>query len=464
MKKIIYIILFCSLAQTAYCKNDVLDVIGGLIQNGNINEADQKIGYYMKRYPNDVDVLMMKGNVELNKGLLDDGALELRVNEEESVFDNSIGSITEQTKKVSKQYADSVEYYWKKAVSIDKSRVDIHKGLCTLYGWSSQKEKLIDYLPTLKKYVENNCQSAYSMGDYARLVQERGSFADAISVYKAITKLFPDCAGFYSDVASVYFKEGRMKAAKCYIDSSLMKSNKDAMVYDNAYFMYTIWGDYDKALICIKKSSEIKGSKDWLFAEFLKAYVRNEPTMRVMGERILNDKDIKNMEKERKIVSIILDNNNNVIYDKLIEVRPYTSDDLMIQNKWISVLPNDARPLLKYALIQCQNKNYTEAIKAYKQLLTLQNKLSKSQNDSVNFYYAWSLYDSGDRTGSISYWQRLFSATDFYIKSAATYFYGRILLDSGKKEEAIKVFETVSDKASSSKYATYCWNLVNKYK
>ena len=44
-------------------QSDVIEVIGGLIEDGKIDEADKKIEEYLKKYPDDVDVLMMKGNV-----------------------------------------------------------------------------------------------------------------------------------------------------------------------------------------------------------------------------------------------------------------------------------------------------------------------------------------------------------------------------------------------------------------
>lgn len=87
---------------------------------------------------------------------------------------------------------------------------------------------------------------------------------------------------------------------------------------------------------------------------------------------------------------------------------------------------------------------------------------SRKQKEDLDFTLAWALQDSGNIKDANQKWLRLTENNDFYIKSAAVYFYGKNLLDQGNREEALKMFKKVSGEASKSKYATYCWNLVSK--
>ena len=131
-------------------QNNVIDDVTGLINQGKIEEASERIEWYQKKYPNNVDVLMMKGNVILNQYFFDTPGVSLSVNDNESIYDSSIAFVGEAPNVIPEAVAREVASYWIRCLNIDNSRSDIHKGLCYLYAMALMKDELIAHLPKMK--------------------------------------------------------------------------------------------------------------------------------------------------------------------------------------------------------------------------------------------------------------------------------------------------------------------------
>ena len=124
----------------------------------------------------------------------------------------------------------------------------------------------------------------------------------------------------------------------------------------------------------------------------------------------------------------------------------------------VKKFPNKPEALFSLGDMMTYYRNYGEAIPVLESLMGLADRVPPERNEWTALYLAWALQDSGEAGRADKLWVDLMDSEEIYIKSAAAYFYGKNLLLTGKEKEALKVFRTVEDRASESKYATLCWN------
>ena len=124
--------------------------------------------------------------------------------------------------------------------------------------------------------------------------------------------------------------------------------------------------------------------------------------------------------------------------------------------------PEKFEPYYLHAKMLTYYKYYDIAIDIFKTIEKNNFPIAKKNLDNYHFLYAWALQDSNKNIEASKKWKLLLNSSDFYIKSAACYFYGKFLFNKGQKEKAFEIFKKVSGKGSDSKYATYCWNYLKR--
>ncbi len=384
-------------------------------------------------------------------------------NPDESIYDRTIGFLTGTADDiVPRDIAARVAGVWKHALTIDGRREDIHYGVCQIYSMGLLTDPLIAYLPTLKRAIKTDDRLCYSMGDYARNIKARGDFPDAMRVYKAIFRLYPDQSGILSDIAGEYYQHGDLDSAVAYVRRLVVGSNCDAMSYGNAFFIFSVTGRYDEALGALKLRSGLSGAKEHILYQGLLQYLRGQ------------------VNWQKTVASYAAgphDSTKGAIADILVsETYRGSSDDYRMLNDvdvddaWKIVLhrifkrlsPGDFDPRFNYAEILTHAKAYREAAVEFAAIEKSGLSAARGDSEKVAFYYGWVLWNLGRKEESISRFGRLLASEDFYFKSAAAYFIGRHFLDSGQTDKAKEYFRMVSDGASKSKYATYCWNLLKE--
>lgn len=456
----VFMILF--VPHHAFARSDAAAVVGDLIQKGKITEARAAVEKYLKKDPDDIDAIMMKGNVILNEYLGGKGVITIAANENESIYDKSIGFISEPVYVVPVEVAEKVAKLWRRCLELDVSRDDIHKGLCYIYSMALMKRELLAHLPRMKAALPGITELYYNMGDYARMFEERDRLDDCLAIYKAILDLYPDVAGLFSDVAGIHFRYGKMDKAKEYMSLAMRKSNPDAMTFENAVLIFTVAGDYKKATEAYKGLSKINGNSDWLLYEALVEYSDGQAGWKGTMKAYLKGNGT-NGEGKSFVEFLLSDRNKGDYagYEKSIELAQTSVYQMLLHKKGMSSFGERFEPRFRYAEMMTFYKNYDEAVKNFKVILSRNAKLKPDEKQQLNFYYAWALEDSGRREDAARIWQDFLNSKNFYEKSVAAYFLGKKSLDRGDKQEALKYFRLVSDKASDSKYATMCWNRMN---
>lgn len=444
----IFLLIF--LYNLAYAQQSkFVSEISELINSGAYDKAQKAIDNELKNNPKNVDAYMMHGNLIYYKFNSSGDLIFLGVNNNESIYDNSIGFLGEQPPVIiPTEVANKIINEWLKGVQIDKTRDDIHLGICHVYSISLQKDKLIEYLPILKEHIKMK-NPHYGMCDYARNLIARERFDEGLEVYKAITKLYPSKFGLYSDIAAEYYQAGQVDSCFKYLDIAIKNNHDDEMTFGNGFFMYSVMGQYQLAMDCLKKQSQITKTQDHIFYKTLLDFRSAAPS---------DIEALKNLNNETysKFAKIFLDSQlaNEEKYKKLIELELNDAYKILIHEAYRKELP---LAQFNYAESLTYNKIYPKAISEF-EILDLEP--TDELIESYHLYIAWAYHESGKPEKASIHWKALLPSDNFYFKSASAYFLGIYQLDIGNEEEAESLFKLVSDRANESKYATYCWNFI----
>lgn len=443
----------CCLAQPS-----VMQEIGMLISPETMDLASEKVEEYLAADPNNVDALVMKGNV-IYYNYNYSQPLELHTNDNESIYDRSIGLMGEPATVVPENIADSVITIWLQAVGIDSTRDDVHMGICHLYSISLQADKLIEYMPTLLAYT-NGQLDAYKMENYARNFLDRDAIDEGMAVYLAIAELFPDDAGVYSDMAGEYYALGNMDKAMEYVDLSMQHEKADDIAYGNAFFLYSVNGEYDKALeahktMCLLQGNEVNPTLDYMLYDGLVRLASGDESGKDILQSYLDSAD--GMGPEQKLAQIML--KENASYTEAVNVQLHDGYKLLV-NDYFRKQGNDFMPAFNYAEILTYNHRYEAAVQAFNEIDT--TGLSQREMEDIYLYRGWSLYETNQLEKANEDWFKLLGSDQFYYQSAAAWFLGSYCLQMGNKTEASEYFNLVAGNSSRSKYATMCWNALNE--
>ena len=442
-------------------QSDVIEVIGGLIEDGKIDEADKKIEEYLKKYPDDVDVLMMKGNVLFYHFQNSHDYIQVSVNEDESIYNSSIGFIQAPIIVLPEKNALEIASFWNNALIHDPSRKDIHMGLCYIYSMSLMKDSLIKQLKILRELFPEDMGLKYNMGDYARMFNERDKYSECMEIYLNISSLYPYSAGIYSDIAAMYFKEGDLVKAQKFLEKAVIQKDVDQMCLQNSAMVNTVLGNYSEALSNLIRLSKINSnSYDWLIYKALYERVLEEENWKDNIEEYIEKVPGSSENSEIELARFINTNTESDIeaYDSLLSKVKNSLFLFLINEHAKNYFRDSFKPLFNCAELHTYYNNHNIAVKIYGLIETKNIAKTDDETEKLNFYYAWSLYKNGQKEKSIQKWENLLNSDDFYKKSAAAYFIGNHYQELGNKTEALKYYKLVSDRASDSKYATYCWN------
>ena len=453
-------LLFLLLPSFCFGQGPIAQEINELIQSGEVEQAEKRVEFYLKKNPHEVDAIMMKGNVILNQECCD-RPIVLEANTDESIYNTSIGFLGDGGPMiVSEETGTKVADLWKLAVSYDLSRTDIHFGICQIYSISMMTDNLIDYLPTLKENIKNDDKLHYSMCDYARNLKDRGDFESAIRVYKYITTLFPNETGLYSDIAAEYFFHGDIDLAKKKIDMALKDEKLDQMSLGNAFFFYSVMGEFDGALACLKRQSEITNVDEYLFYEGLLNFSRGLEWQSSIN-KYLKIAQNPNWKDVASYMTADEFDDSFESYLKLNEMKLNDGVKILIHKAYKRKTPDKLAPYFNYAELLTYNQIFKDAIKEYERIEN--SNLISDQDDieNVSYYYAWSLWKSGQKEQSLEKWKKLEESENFQYKSASAYFQGKYHYDMDDKVKAKKYFGRVQEQANKSKYATMAWNYYN---
>jgi tetratricopeptide (TPR) repeat protein len=452
MKKTLFILLLLGKLCPIFSQNIIEDATA-LMKAGRLGEAEDLVNRYLLEDPLNIDAIMMKGNVVLNKYLYEaelQGSL-LR-NFYEDVYDSGTLEKGERPVVVPDSVAAGVERFWTAALKLEPTREDIQLGLCQLYALSLQRQKLLPQLAAAKQHAKNDTDLPIQLANYARYLGDRGDFEGMMMAYRQIHQLYPTQSGLLSDMAGEYFFNGKLDSARHYLRLSLKDEKADQAVLGNAFYLGSLLGDYELALAAIQR---LPGPSHLLY-EGLAKFKEGEKKWKKPLEKLLESNPDST---EAAFARVLLADSFQVDLDNYLALNALQPGDafkLLVHEKFRET--GDFLPYFNAAETLCFNKCHARADEAFRLLERQTNlQLEAPDWDNINFYHAWSLHELKRYDEALPYFEKLLESEDFYKRSAACWFIGKRHFDLGNKPKAREYFSMVAGDAAASKFATMCW-------
>lgn len=440
-KAIIFLLLFLSnqflSAQSAIVKQSI-----AFISSKNWSAAQSYLDSILTKTPNDVDAIMMQGNIILNKHLIEKQQQAFITSFDEDIFTDKAPYADAPPPIVDLKQADSVERLWQKAVLLDPQRNDIHMGLCMLFGMSLQEEKLLKQLPILKKLSANDEQTAISMIDYARLFRERGRFKQTNNIMAAVVALYPTSSLVKSDWAGEAMFMGDLAKANLLAKDILKLKQFDNTTLQNISSIFCAVNNPIDALIAQKQYAKVDSFYHYadLYETLLLFGGEDEiwrDKMRLQLQRPVFEADTNDLvQLSEYLVSASFKGQYND-YMAMLSVPLSPLSTWTILQKANKLFPDSAQFRLMLAEYFLNGKNYPLANTHFAKAVSL--PLEANLKADAQFIYAYSLYLAGKTTEASALYKGFLQDENDFKKQAATYFFAKINKRKDLLEQLINV-------------------------
>lgn len=458
----VFILLMVLIGLNATAQEVIINNTTLLIAEGKYKDAEKYLDSIISVEPKHVTALMMKGNVLLNYALMQTPAYQNITAEDESIFSKELAGLKDHVVIVPAVQAAAVEKLWKKCLTIDSSRLDIQKGLCSLYGMSLMRKQLLDYLPVIAKSSQDKGNDfAYTLVEYARLLHERGDREGSYMVYQKVIELYPRVSGLWCVLAGMYFTDNDLVRTKEYTEKGMLAQHADRTACRDALDIYTAIGEPNKVLAMLQATD-----KDTVFSEYpfhlgIYKYAHHDTTWRRDITAYLQQFPVA--ADSNPVFNAALFTVTNEFTDdykgimSLLNFNLNDFDTKLIAERAMHDYKDSALPYAIAIQVMINDKQYAKA----NELLTVFTKKYPGQNN-ILYYYGYSLYSIANYKAAIDTWNQYVQVVkkaktgqpdiDAYL-AAPYYFLGQSYLKTGNKAKALEYFKLIDAGQDESKYA-----------
>jgi len=432
-----------------------------LITQGQYDKAILYVDSILQTDKNNVDALMMKGNIILNRDLLALPEPATYSINDESIFYGTFTPPLANRKVIPAATIQQVETLWKQCLTLDSTRTDIIKGLCTVYAMGLMKDKLLAEILVLKKSEKDDGEQAFRMGEYARKFIERGKFDDGMDVYKFIAEQYPSIAGVRCDIASEYFYEGRMNESLTWLDSTYNFKSVDETSFLNGAFIYSELGYFDNAQDVLNSYSRIYDRKMHQFYYGLRSFADGDTTCFSLLKYFSEMVDSNAYYPEVKLAKQILNYKNGFTLNDYHTVASMEIPDyykVLIHTRAVKQFPNNCEPFLLYGLYMNSIKNYGAAGQYLEE--GDKCKLDPMQTQTMMLNYGFALYMSGHANEALTVLKPITTGTDAFMDQAAVYFCAKAYLQLNKPADAKAYLQSIISATDKTKYGVLAQSLL----
>lgn len=441
-------------------QKEVVSVTTDFIVAKKFNAANHYLDSVLRKNPKSVDALMMKGNVALNYALDTTKPMQFITADDASVFNNAV---SDKPKLLSRKTVYQVEKIWKKCLTIDSSRWDIRKGLCTIYAMALMKDSVKNEIVRLKKVETDDGEQAFRMCEYARKFKERNRFDEAMEIYQFIAQQYPAVAGVRCDIASEYFYAGKINETLLWLDSCYQFKTVDETSFLNGAFTYSLLGFFDDAQSVLSAYSRVyKRNMDgfyyglMLFSDSSAKYysILNDFCQTIDSNAYTNEYYLAKKLLAYKD-TFAFNDYKALVDDK--EIPDYYKG--LLHQRAFKQFKNNCEPFLIYGVMQSSLKNYSAAVQFLEEGENC--KMQAEQAEYWMLHYAYALYMFGEKEKAAVYFKPLMKSDKPFTAHAARYFSAKILTEQKKVEEAKKLLNEIVLAKQTTKYVELAKGLLN---
>jgi len=456
MKKLLFFVLLSLLGASAFAQSDVIiSTVTLCITEGRYADADRYLDSLLKIDPNSIDAMMMKGNVLLNYTIMQTPAMNLITADDESIYSQDIAGLKTPTVLIPREQALKIEKLWKRCVELDSGRLDIREGLCTVYGMADMRKELLGYLPVMARAGKEKGDGFVNvLMQYAQLLSDRGDQEGSYEVYKKIAALYPSVSSVPCQLATAYSSNGDLANAKTYADKSFAMASPDMAACGDALDLYSVLGEYEKALSVMKAASHDSAFIVYPFYDGIYRYAHHDTSWRreilayVTQFAMAPDSDILYDASKYMLSPEFKDSYND--FAKLLTFSNSDFYTMLITDRAMHDYRDSILPYMAAAEMSILGHNYAKANRIYAGLE--KSKLDTVVGNEYKLQYAYSLYSSGEYVKALAKWNELNKVQDPAFFAVTNYFIAQCHLKSGNKNKALIYLHALTESNDESKY------------
>ena len=447
--------LLCfSLAFTkGFSQSNIVATATRLIAGREYDSANALLDSLLKQNPDNVDAIMMKGNVLLNQTTESLSADTIITERDESIFYTDLDPGKEPTLPADVTLA--IDSLWRICLVLDTSRVDIRKGLCTIYAMSGMTQKLkAEIIEVKKSEADIDGGQVFRMAEYARKLKARGRFNEAIDIYKFIASLYPESAGLRCDIASEYFYEGVFNESLSWLDSCFQHKNIDETSYLNGAFIYSELGYFDNALSVLNTYSEIYDRQMGKFYHGLKLFSEANSEYLLELKDFVSAVDSNFYSDEVRLSKNLIAAQNLSYSDYSQLISDYEIPDYyktLIYTRCIRQFNDSCAVSISYGLFLSQLKNYSAALQFLQDMESCPNP--DIDSSYVLLVYGYTLYRLNIFDKASTSLKSLSPSENDFVSQASEYFLMKIYEESDAKDLANSLKEKLVNSETQTKYS-----------
>lgn len=459
MAKTLLSLLIALLTLTATAQEAIVNQATLLIAEGKYKDAEGYLDSILRAEPKNVTALMMKGNVLLNYVLVETPALHIISPEDESILTPDLAGLRDNVTVVPRPAAERIARLWLQGIAIDSSRLDLRKGLCSLYGMALMRDELIAYLPIMKANTRDiGDHFAYTLTDYARLLHERGDTAGAYRVYRQIMDIYPSLLSLNCTFASLYFAAGDLAHAQYYAERGLHSATADRDACAEARDIYSLLAPMDTvpAMLAATDRDTLRG--EHLFYAGLCKYAHHDATWKKDINQYLGRSPVQaDSDQVFDAALYIATDPEAGTYHGLLSLLTYRIGDYgarLVTTRLRHDFADSTLPYIIEAQILINDKRYKDAADLLATFTARHTATTETQR-----YYAYALYQSGQLAAATTAWQRYIAMEQKAgnisdsVLAVPYYYIARALWLSGDKSQAGDYFAKILAGKDDSKYA-----------
>lgn len=443
---------------------DVVKTATGFITQQKFDEGLAYVDSVIKADKRNVDALMMKGNVILNRDLWNQPDPEVYTDNDESIYSFAMEATAEQRKIVSPKTEGEVETLWLQCLKMDSARLDIRKGLAMLYAMALDKERLKKQIADIKRVEPDNGEQAFNLCEFARKVKERGRFDDAMDIYVYISQLYPTVAGVRCDMASEYYYQGRINEALTWLDSTFNFKTVDETSFLNGAYIYSELGYFDDAQDVFNTYSRVYDRKMNTFYYGLRQFADSSDnyynTLKYFTD-VVDTNAYYNEYEFAKYLMTFRDSFTLANYHAAINTGAPEAYKALIHTRAVRQFA-DCEPYIRFGVQQNKARNFAAAVQLLEEGEHCQ--LDDEKREFWRLGYGYALYKMGEYEKCVEVFKHLRGSKDMFKVNAAIYFSGIALQKLNSMHEARANFQSLVDARQNNKYNTLARYRLNKIK
>jgi len=433
MYKVFGVLFLLIVTISAQAQSDIVRQGIALLSAKKYNEANQYFDSLLRVNPKEVDALMMKGNLILNKHLMEHKTPDVVSPSDENILSDEAQTLANPPFIPLVKVVDSVEALWRKCLVLDPKRKDIHMGLATIFTMSLQIDKLTKQIPILNTEMsDGTANSAYRLIDYPRGLRERNRMDDANKVFALICSLYPKLYDLKSDWAGELLYNGNLKAAQAKA-LEVLNGDFDAQSRENITDIFVYANNIPSVILTYNKYSKI--DTNYRYAPLVEGIIRfvgNDEVWKdflssKLQQPVFNEDTSALVQFSRFITSDEYYKGRYNDFLALLSVPTASLINWAVLNKAVNTFPDSLQFKVMLAEFYLNGKNYPLANNYFQQALQL--PMQPAMRADIRFIYGFSLYKNKDFKQAIPLFQDQFNDENVFKQQASKYFVGKMTND-----------------------------------